>query len=173
MTLCGSCGNLTDLFWLTLTHSVQTDDCMLTYSRLTFSESVGRVHLGSRDWHRVRGYRLRQADVVTLGLKSEFYESRSLILVAYKYCFFIGILWQWNTFATYLYDNRGSTSQGLWWRNDKLSCWDFSMKECILDGWGSLVTYTGDKWILLMRGLYWDQIRGDRDGVCQHVVRSG
>ena len=46
-----------------------------------------------------------------------------------------------------MFDNRGSSSQGLWWRNDKLSCWDFSMKECILDGWGSLVTYTGDKWI--------------------------
>ena len=48
-----------------------------------------------------------------------------------------------------MFDYRGSTSQGLWWRNDKLSCWDFSMKECILDGWGSLVTYTGDKWISL------------------------
>lgn len=49
-----------------------------------------------------------------------------------------------------MFDNRGSTSQGLWWRNDKLSCWDFSMKECILDGWGSLVTYSGDKWISLI-----------------------
>ena len=73
-------------------------------------------------------------------------------------------------FATY--DYRGSTSQGLWWRDDKRSCWDFSMEECILDGWVSLVTYTGDKWIYLKCGLIWDKILRDRDRACQHFVRS-